>query len=86
MATQASDFQSLSRRYTADKGFRSFIQKGLSGYYQKRDQNKANFQDWQGARDLAAEIKYEAVNHLDKYLLEFEEKITAIFNRKKPAA
>ena len=77
MATQAADFQSLSRRYTADKGFRAFIQKGLSGYYQKRDQNKANFQDWQGARDLAAETKYEAVNHLDKYLLEFEEKITA---------
>ena len=77
MATQAAGFQTLSRRYTADKGFRAFIQKGLSGYYKKRDENKANFQDWQGARDLAAEIKYEAVNHLDKYLQEFEEKITA---------
>ena len=43
MATQSADFQTLSRRYTADKGFRAFIQKGLSGYYQKRDQNKANF-------------------------------------------
>ena len=77
MATFASEFQEKSRQYTSDRGFRAFIQKGLSGYYKKRDENKANFQSWQGARDLAAETKYEAVNHLDKYLLEFEEKITA---------
>ena len=77
MATFASDFKDKSRQYTADRSFRAFIQKGLSGYYKKRDENKANFQSWQGARDLAAEKKYEAVNHLDRYLVEFEEKITA---------
>ena len=77
MTTFASEFQKKSRQYTSTRGFRAFIQKGLSGYYRKRDENKANFQSWQGARDLAAEKKYEAVNHLDRYLVEFEEKITA---------
>jgi L-lactate dehydrogenase complex protein LldF len=77
MPAQSTDFQTLSRRYTADKPLRAFIRKALGGYYQKRDENKSNFQDWQGARDLAAEIKYEAVNHLEDYLLEFEAKITA---------
>ena len=77
MTTFASEFQKKSRQYTSNRGFRAFIQKGLSGYYRKRDENKANFQSWQGARDLAAEKKYEAVNHLDRYLVEFEEKITA---------
>ncbi len=35
------------------------------------------FTSWQNARDAAAAIKYEGVNHLDHYLKEFEEKFTA---------
>jgi L-lactate dehydrogenase complex protein LldF len=77
MGINATEFKEKSRHFTSDRGFRAFIQKGLSGYYRKRDENKANFQSWQGARDLAAETKYEAVNHLDRYLLEFTQKIEA---------
>lgn len=77
MSTQASEFQHLSRSNAADKPLRAFIRRALEGYYQKRDENKSHFKDWQGARDLAAEIKYEAVNHLDRHLLDFEEKIAA---------
>ncbi len=77
MTSFATQFQEKARQITSDRGFRAFIQKGLAGYYKKRDENKASFQSWQGARDLAAGIKYEAINHLDRYLMEFSEKMEA---------
>jgi L-lactate dehydrogenase complex protein LldF len=77
MTSIVAEFQRLARRYTADRQHRAFIQKGLSGYYQKRDAAKASFQSWEDARDLAAQTKYDAVNHLDQYLMEFTEKIEA---------
>ena len=77
MTTFASEFKRMAGRYTADLTHRAFIKKALTGYYQKRDDAKASFQSWQGARDLAAVTKYEAVNHLDRYLAEFVEKIEA---------
>ncbi len=77
MPSPVKEFKTSARRLTADLRHRGLIQKALSGYYVKRDENKARFQSWQGARDLAAEIKYEAVNHLDKYLVEFVDKIEA---------
>ncbi len=77
MNTPATEFNESARRYTADLDHRHLIQKGLSGYYIKRDEYKNRFQSWQGARDTAAEIKWEAVNHLDRYLEEFVSKIEA---------
>ncbi|HEY1791153.1 MAG TPA: LutB/LldF family L-lactate oxidation iron-sulfur protein, partial [Verrucomicrobiae bacterium] len=77
MKTHASEFYDSARRYTADLGHRHLIQKALSGYYVKRDENKNRFQNWSGARDAAAEIKWEAVNHLDRYLEEFASKLEA---------
>jgi L-lactate dehydrogenase complex protein LldF len=49
----------------------------LGHYETARDKGQAAFQDWQGARRLAAEIKWEAVNHLDKYLEPFVAKLEA---------
>jgi len=37
----------------------------------------AALKDWEAARGKCQEIKREAVNHLDKYLLQFEEKVIA---------
>src|SRR5205807_7044588 len=37
----------------------------------------ASFQDWAAARQAAAETKWEAINHLDKYLTEFADKLEA---------
>ncbi|GAB4172756.1 MAG: LutB/LldF family L-lactate oxidation iron-sulfur protein [Terrimicrobiaceae bacterium] len=71
------EFKTMARRLTADLRHRSLIQKALSGYYMKRDENRSRYRSWQGARDLASEIKYDAVNHLDRYLVEFAEKIEA---------
>lgn len=55
----------------ADQPRRAFIRNALHGYELKRDENKAKFQDWQSARQTASEIKFEGINHLDKYLQEF---------------
>ncbi len=77
MKTPATEFTESARRYTADLEHRHLIQKALSGYYVKRDENKDRFQSWSGARNAAAEIKWEAVNHLDRYLEEFVSKIEA---------
>ena len=38
---------------------------------------KAAFQDWQGARQAAAERKWEAINHLDVHLEAFASKLEA---------
>lgn len=77
MNAQAREFREFARRYTADLHHRNLIQRSLAGYYLKRDENKNRFQSWQGARSVAAEIKWEAVNHLDRYLEEFASKLEA---------
>ena len=77
MNVYAKEFKASARRYTADLHHRDLIQKALAGYYTKRDEFKGRFQSWSGARDLAAEIKWEAVNHLDRYLDEFVSRLEA---------
>ena len=77
MNVHAKEFNESARRYTADLRHRELIQKALAGYYAKRDEFKNRFQSWAGARDLAAEIKWEAINHLDRYLDEFVSRLEA---------
>lgn len=77
MPALASQFQRDSAAYRERIETRSFIRRALRGYEQKRDENKARFQDWQAARDAAAAIKHEAVEHLDVHLARFIEKIEA---------
>ena len=77
MNAHAREFNESARRYTADLHHRDLIQKALAGYCAKRDEYKSRFQSWSGARDLAAEIKWEAINHLDRYLDEFASRLEA---------
>ncbi len=77
MSTVAETFKETARRMTRDLRHRSWIQNALGKYYVGRDEKKARFQNWQEARQAAAEIKWEAVNHLDKYLEQFVSKIEA---------
>ena len=76
-ATISRQFQTAARKLTADLRHRGWIQKALKGYEVKRDENKAKYGDWNAAREAAGAIKYEAVNHLDRYLAEFAHKIEA---------
>ena len=71
MKTFAANFKEDTGRHCADRGHRAFIAKALDGYYRKRDENQARFQDWEQARQAASEIKREVINHLDTYLDRF---------------
>ena len=75
MNANARQFLQDAGRLTGDLRHRKLIQTALSKYEVKRDEKKAVFQDWQGARQLAAEIKWEAVNHLDRHLEEFSRRL-----------
>ena len=77
MNALAQTFKETARRLTRDLVHRERIQNALGKYYVGRDEKKARFQNWQEARQAAAEIKWEAVNHLDKYIEQFVSKIEA---------
>ena len=73
----ASQFRQDSRRLSADLRHRGLIQTALGKYEVKRDEKKSLFQDYEGARRLAAGRKWEAVNHLDRHLEEFVRRLEA---------
>lgn len=77
MIAEAKEFKKEAGRVSGDLRHRGLIQKALRGYEVKRDEYRGKFRSWQEARQCAAEIKYEAINHLDRYLVEFEEKLVA---------
>ena len=73
----SKDFTTRARKIAADITHRGFINRTLGGYEVVRDEKIARFQDWGAARQAAADVKYETINHLDKYLEEFTSKIEA---------
>ena len=75
--TFVAKFLEDARLMTADLRHRKIIRTALGNYEIARDKRTASFQDWQAARQLAAETKWEAVNHLDQHLEEFVAKIEA---------
>jgi L-lactate dehydrogenase complex protein LldF len=77
MNTPAAQFNQDARRLSADLRHRQTIQTAMGKYEIARDQRKAAFQDWQAARQMAAETKWDAVNHLDRHLEQFVRNIEA---------
>jgi len=77
MSSPAAQFKSASKVLTADLRHRGLIQTALGKYEVKRDEMKGRFQDWEAARQTAAEIKHEAINHLDRHLQDFVARIEA---------
>ncbi|MCE0499576.1 MAG: LutB/LldF family L-lactate oxidation iron-sulfur protein [Methylacidiphilales bacterium] len=77
MTAYAREFKRMAARYTSDLRHRGLIQRALKGYETKRDEYKGRYQNWSEARQAASEIKWEAINHLDRHLAEFITKIEA---------
>jgi L-lactate dehydrogenase complex protein LldF len=77
MSTNASQFKEAAERTTADVRQRQFIRTALGNYEIVRDKRKAAFQSWESARQLAAATKWQAINHLDKHLVELAAKLEA---------
>jgi L-lactate dehydrogenase complex protein LldF len=77
MTTPARDFKTQAGVLTRDLRHRQLIQTALNKYEGVRDKTRSAFQDWSAARQAAAEAKWEAVNHLDKYLEQFVRNLEA---------
>ncbi len=77
MSTPAAHFKADARRLTADLRHRATIQTAMGKYEVVRDEHKALFQDWQGARRLASAAKSEAINHLDRHLADLVRNLEA---------
>jgi L-lactate dehydrogenase complex protein LldF len=77
MITPAGEFKKDATRVTHDLRHRALIQTALQKYVVARDARKARYHDWQEARQTAGEIKWDAINHLDRYLAEFAENFEA---------
>src|ERR1051326_6361496 len=77
MTAPAQEFKLQARRLTADLRHRALVQTALRNYEVVRDKSKAAFQDWQTARQAAAEIKWDAINHLGEYLAQFARNLQA---------
>ena len=68
-------FRTSATKLIADLRPRSLIRQALKGYEKSWDEKKARFQDWEAARQAAAETKWEAINHLDKYVSELADNL-----------
>ncbi len=77
MSTIAEQFEQAASAKAADLRHRAVLQKTLAGSDAAVARAKARFADWQEARSLAAQIKWETINHLDRYLEEFERNVIA---------
>ena len=77
MRAFAQEFRRQARKLTADLRHRGLIQTALRKYEATRDQTKSTFQDWQAARQAAAETKWEGINHLDRYLAQFADNLAS---------
>lgn len=56
---------------------REFVRRALHGYEGTRKNTEASFGDWQLARDVIAEIKWEALEKLDGLLEQFSDNLKA---------
>jgi len=68
----AKQFTRDSEIKAADLRHRAVIQKATTTYATKVTSTKTAFLDWNHGRELARQCKWEAINHLDAYLEEFE--------------
>ncbi len=77
MNTPVEQFRDDATRVAGSDDHRRRIYGALGKYYVARDRQVGRFQNWQAARQAAAETKWEAINHLDQHLAEFARKLEA---------
>lgn len=75
--TAAQRFLQDAAIKSADLGHREIIRRGMDSYDAAHLKGRARIKDWEAAREKCQEIKRDAINHLDRYLLQFEEKVIA---------
>ena len=70
--TVARQFRRAAAAKAADPRHRAVLEKNISTYDAAVALGKTRYADWENARSVAAQIKWEAVNHLDHHLEQFE--------------
>lgn len=73
----AASFKAAAAAYVGKRDTRAFLRQSMTGYLKARALREAEFQDWPAARLAASGAKAEAMDHLDRYLAEFVEKLEA---------
>ncbi|MEI8316058.1 MAG: LutB/LldF family L-lactate oxidation iron-sulfur protein [Verrucomicrobiota bacterium] len=73
----AQQFSHAAAAKATDLRHRAIIQKNISSYDIGVARGKDKFADWQNARSSVAAIKWDTINHLDRYLKEFERNVLA---------
>jgi L-lactate dehydrogenase complex protein LldF len=72
MTTHAQQFQRDAAAKAGDLNHRAVIQRNMAFYDAAVARSRSRYADWQNARSLAAQVKWDAVNRLDRYLEQFE--------------
>src|SRR5215469_14958068 len=75
MSSAAQEFLRIAAVKSADLTHRKIIRRGIDQYNAANDRGRSRFADWEAARQRCHEIKWEALNNLDRYLLEFEQRV-----------
>jgi len=75
MSTAGQEFLRKAAEKSADLVHRGIVRWNIDQYDIGVGRGKTRFADWEAARQRCHDIKWEAVNHLDKYLLQFEQKV-----------
>jgi L-lactate dehydrogenase complex protein LldF len=73
--TAAQDFLRNAATKSADLVHRQIIRRGIDHYDAAVRGGRLRFLNWQAAREKCQDIKREAMNHLDRYLEEFERRV-----------
>lgn len=75
MSAPSRQFFHDAKTKSVDVELRQIVRRGIDHYDLAVERGKARFTDWEAARQRCHEIRWEAINHLDRYLLEFEERV-----------
>src|SRR5580700_11949705 len=75
MSSAAHEFLRSAALKSADLTHRTIIRRGIDQYSAANDRGRLRFADWEAARQRCHEIKWESLNNLDRYLLEFEQRV-----------
>lgn len=71
----AKEFLRRSAEKAGDAAHAAIIRRNMASYHNSVAIGKRRFADWEAARSRAAELKWQAINHLDRYLVEFEQRV-----------
>ena len=75
MSTAASEFLRRAAVKSADLNHRETLRHVVDNCNTSMESGRSRFADWEAARQRCHEIKWEALNNLDRYLLEFEQRV-----------